>query len=412
MGRDSKKSKRSKHVKCDVLFDNNPQGIFRAGDTVSGTVEIQLEKPKKVRGIALRINGFASTSWTARVKGTTEKTEKKNKKTNFNGREDYFGSITYFVGSDVGNPLEVAAGVHRYPFFCVIPLTVPTSKEGKYGHVRYVVKVSLERPWKYDHVFQMPFIVKSHADLSLAEERMLMPTKAELVQTFYFGLTAPLIVTACTPRTGYAPAEVIEVTVHVNNQSSVDVRDITIKFQRVDTFISQVPAAQEFYEYTVLEERTISKVARRNDAVFEENILIGSTVPSDDERCNIIKTRYELAITVRPVRSRKKLLLTLPIVIGTVGLPTTLYPTHMLAKEREALGMGPSVNGTDSRDVAAPEIPPPPYPSEDPQPSTSRAFVAPDPTDDPTVPAGDETVEHEFEKGSQPYTPRDFDENE
>ncbi|KFB40639.1 AGAP001822-PA-like protein [Anopheles sinensis] len=405
MGKDKTKNKSSKHIKCDVQFDDNPQGIFRAGDTVSGTIEIQLEKPKKCRGIALRINGFASTSWHAKVKGPDDKGKTKNKKTNFNGREDYFGSITYFVGSDVGNPLEVPAGVHRYPFSCVIPQTAPSSKEGKYGHIRYVVKVSLERPWKYDHVFQVPFLVKSHADLSVAQDRMLLPTKAEMVQSFYFGLTDPLIVTASTPRTGYAPGEVIEVTIHVNNQSSVDVRGITIKFQRIDTFISQVPVVQQHLEHTVMEERTIGRVARRNDAVFEENILIGSTVPSDDERCKIIQTRYEVELLVRPVRSRKKMILTLPLVIGSVGLPSTLYPMQMLAKERAALGM----DGPMGVEGALPPESPPPYP-DDGQPSTSRAFLAEDST--PTAPVPDDAKEHEFEKGSEPYTPRDFDENE
>uniref|UniRef100_A0AAG5D3E3 Arrestin C-terminal-like domain-containing protein n=1 Tax=Anopheles atroparvus TaxID=41427 RepID=A0AAG5D3E3_ANOAO len=410
MGKDKAKNKSSKHIKCDVQFDDNPQGIFRAGDTVSGTVEIQLDKPKKVRGIALRINGFASTSWNAKIKETNSKGKNKNKKTNFNGREDYFGSITYFVGSDVGNPLEVPAGVHRYPFSCVIPSTAPSSKEGKYGHIRYVVKVSLERPWKYDHVFQMPFLVKSHSDLSAAQDRMLLPTRAEMVQSFYFGLTDPLLVTASTPRTGYAPGEVIEVAIHVNNQSSVDVRDITIKFQRIDTFISQVPVVQQHFEHTVMEERTIGKVARRNDAVFEENILIGSTVPSDDERCKIIQTRYEVEILVRPVRSRKKMVLRLPLVVGSVGLPATLYPMQMLAKERAALGL----DGTPgSEGSMLPPESPPPYP-DDAQPSTSRAFaVADSTTDQPTAPAAPEdTKEHEFEKGSEPYTPRDFDENE
>uniref|UniRef100_A0A182QW93 Arrestin C-terminal-like domain-containing protein n=1 Tax=Anopheles farauti TaxID=69004 RepID=A0A182QW93_9DIPT len=409
MGKD-KKTKPSKHIKCDVQFDNNPQGVFYAGDTVNGTVEIQLDKQKKFRGIALRINGFAATSWNAKVAAGDAKTPKKNKKTHFNGREDYFGSITYFVGSDVGNPLEVVPGVYRYPFTCDIPPNAPSSKEGKYGHIRYVVKLSLERPWKYDHVFQVPFIVKSHADLNLAPDRMLKPARAEVIQSFYFGLTDPLIVTATTPRTGYAPGEVIEVSIHVNNQSSVDVRDIAIKFQRIDTFLSQVPVVQQHQEYTVMEDRTIGRVAGRNDAAFEENILIGSTVPSDDERCKIILTRYEVQLMVRPVRSRKKLLLTLPIVVGTVGLPSTLYPMQMLAKERAALGMGEVTAGPSTLPLVTPESPPP-YP-DDAQPSTSRPFVfdnlpiasAPTTTDD--------VKEHEFEKGSEPYTPRDFDEND
>ncbi|XP_052899882.1 arrestin domain-containing protein 17-like [Anopheles moucheti] len=410
MGRD-KKNKTSKHIKCDIQFDDNPQGVFRAGDTVSGTVEIQLDKPKKFRGVALRINGFAATSWNAKLKGNDAKNVKKNKRTHFNGREDYFGSITYFVGSDVGNPLEVLAGVYRYTFACEIPPNAPSSKEGKYGHIRYVVKLSLERPWKFDHIFQMPFIVKSHADLSLAPDRMLKPARAELVQSFYFGLTDPLIVTAGTPRTGYAPGEVIEVSIHVNNQSSVDVRSITVKFQRIDTFLSQVPMVQQYLEHTVMEERTIGRVAGRNDAIFEENILIGSTVPSDDERCKIIMTRYELEVMIRPVRSRKKLFLTLPIVVGTVGLPKTLYPMEMLSKERAALGMDPTDAGTGITSVPIPSESPPPYP-DDAQPSTSRAFFSDNLTDIPTAPSSVDVKEHEFEKGSEPYTPRDFDEHD
>ncbi|XP_035893113.1 arrestin domain-containing protein 17-like [Anopheles stephensi] len=407
MGKD-KKNKTSKHIKCDVQFDDNPQGVFRAGDTVSGTVEIQLDKPKKFRGIALRINGFAATSWNAKLAGTDAKNSKNNKKTHFNGREDYFGSVTYFVGSDVGNPLEVLAGVYRYTFTCEIPPNAPSSKEGKYGHIRYVVKLSLERPWKYDHVFQMPFVVKSHADLSVAQEQMLKPARAELVQTFYFGLTDPLIVTAATPRTGYAPGEVIEVSIHVNNQSSVDVRSITVKFQRVDTFLSQVPIVKQYFEHTVMEERTIGRVAGRNDAVFEENILIGSTVPTDDERCKIIMTRYEVEIMIRPVRSRKKLVLTLPVVIGTVGLPKTLYPMEMLSKERAALGMGTGDGTLTSSPI--PSESPPPYP-DDAIPSTSKAFSVDNLTDVPTAPSTDDVKEHEFEKGSEPYTPRDFDDD-
>lgn len=44
------KEKTSKHVKCDILFDDNSSGIFTAGDRVTGVIELHLTKIKKVRG--------------------------------------------------------------------------------------------------------------------------------------------------------------------------------------------------------------------------------------------------------------------------------------------------------------------------------------------------------------------------
>lgn len=45
------KEKASKRVNCDIRFDNNPNGIFKAGDTASGSISLTLAQPKKVRGM-------------------------------------------------------------------------------------------------------------------------------------------------------------------------------------------------------------------------------------------------------------------------------------------------------------------------------------------------------------------------
>lgn len=49
-------------VHCEVKFDNNPQGIFYSGQALSGVVELNNDKARKIRGLSLRIEGFAKVS--------------------------------------------------------------------------------------------------------------------------------------------------------------------------------------------------------------------------------------------------------------------------------------------------------------------------------------------------------------
>jgi len=66
-----------------------------------------------------------------------------------------------------GNEIELPRGTHTYPFTCALPPTVPSSFEGEFGHVRYTIKVTLDRPWKFDQDMKMAFTVISPVDLNL-----------------------------------------------------------------------------------------------------------------------------------------------------------------------------------------------------------------------------------------------------
>lgn len=57
-------------------------------------------------------------------------------------------------------------GRYTYPFQFQLPLDLPSSFEGEHGHVRYWVKGTIEKPWKYDHMTKAVFTVIGVLDLN------------------------------------------------------------------------------------------------------------------------------------------------------------------------------------------------------------------------------------------------------
>lgn len=50
-------------VICEVKFDNNPNGVYYSGQTLSGVVEITNDKLRKIRALTLRIEGYAKVKF-------------------------------------------------------------------------------------------------------------------------------------------------------------------------------------------------------------------------------------------------------------------------------------------------------------------------------------------------------------
>lgn len=65
-------------------------------------------------------------------------------------------------------------GTQIYPFTCLLPPTLPSSFEGEFGNVRYTVKVTLDRPWKFDQETKTAFTVLSPVDLNLNSRLKVM----------------------------------------------------------------------------------------------------------------------------------------------------------------------------------------------------------------------------------------------
>ncbi|PNF44086.1 hypothetical protein B7P43_G16231 [Cryptotermes secundus] len=147
-----------------LIFDNSHCTFF-SGQTVSGRLVVELDAPEYLSSILVKFRGEANCSWsetnTIRRNGNDE-----TQTTTYTDNDLYFEKhMTLFGGS--GSTEMLPAGSHFFQFCMVVPNHLPSSFEGKYGHIRYTVKGILDRPWTFSHEVMASFIVMSTLDLNL-----------------------------------------------------------------------------------------------------------------------------------------------------------------------------------------------------------------------------------------------------
>lgn len=134
--------------------------------------------------VTLNINGYAETQWRENRGAGKNRT-----RDTYRAREDYIASQTYLAGSNLSSKsdkhnsrrcflfktnaksislaeVSLEPGIHVYNFTCQIPAICPSSIEGHFGRVRYMTKVSLVRPWKFDQSYTRCFTVLRLMDLN------------------------------------------------------------------------------------------------------------------------------------------------------------------------------------------------------------------------------------------------------
>lgn len=236
-----------------------------------------------------------------------------------------------------GNQIEIAPGAYQYNFQAVLPALLPTSFEAKHGSIRYLITVVIDRPWKFDLTYKVGFTVVKQLDLNYENPALKIPTKMEIVKTFYCGFckTAPLYMAASIPMSGYVAGQHIDVSIHLNNESRIDVEDVRISLKKIILYNSQTPSMKTKEEILSEAEIRSGGVQKRNKGQFNQRILIPPVPPSNLNYCRVLNVSYEIHVTAKISGLHKSPTIKLPITIGTVPLnvpmPQVVYANHATA---------------------------------------------------------------------------------
>ncbi|CRK99588.1 CLUMA_CG012900, isoform A [Clunio marinus] len=366
---------------CEIKLDS-PINTYFAGQTVNGTVMYSFDSPKKVRGIKVRFLGEARTSWVETEKVTKEDGKTENERKDVTGHEEYFQITYYLLGGINASETELPAGAHAFPFTCALPPTLPSSFEGEFGHIRYTIKVTLDRPWKFDQDTKMAFTVISPVDLNLMEAAA-QPGKLVMEKTFWCCCcaTPPLSVVVSIPVKGYVSGQSLPLLAEIDNKSSVEVEKIKFQFKKHTAFHTTAPKMTKKNE-KVVGELAIGPFNKSEQRTVRQSLDIPPLPPSNLDNCGIIDLHYALDIVCEVSGFHTNLGGAIPITIGTIPLrdykpqapesqqsiDISMMPTQPVSPDNVGGAVGWNMGGTS----LYPNVPPPNFSESDYQAKTIK----------------------------------------
>lgn len=245
------------------------------------------------------------------------------------------------LGSANAGETELPAGAHTYPFTCALPPTLPSSFEGEYGYVRYTIKVTLDRPWKFDQDSKMAFTVISPVDLNLMEKAM-EPEKLVMEKTFCCWCCAspPLSVIVSIPVKGYLSGQAIPILCEVDNRSNVVVQRVKFFFRKHLAFHTMSPRLTK-KDVQIIGELGLGPFEKSDQRTIRQSLDIPPLPPSNLDNCGVIDLHYDLQVVCEVSGLHTNLDGVIPITIGTVPLKN-YQPTQPASQQSVDISMMPT----------------------------------------------------------------------
>jgi len=302
-----------------IVLDS-PTGAYYAGTNVTGRLQFTLDKPKKIRAIIIKFTGLAKTSWTETESVRQNDGNTANENMTFTAEEEYF-SNKYNLAGGPNSEIEIPAGDHTYPFSTTLPPLLPSSFEGEHGNIRYTVKATLDRPWKFDQNVEKVFTVVTPVDLNY-NVKAKEPVKLEIEKSFCccWCKSGPLTLVVNLPYSGFVPGQHIPVTLEVDNASNIRVDNVVVRLQKVLSWKAREPKTKEREDNVEIVKVSLGAVETNSSQTYTQELSVPVMPPCNLDQCSIIHCKYTLQVTAEVSGCHSNLYGEVPIFLGTVPI--------------------------------------------------------------------------------------------
>ncbi|XP_064616311.1 arrestin domain-containing protein 2-like [Liolophura sinensis] len=281
-----------------------PNGLIKAGEILKGRLIFSLTESITLKEVTVTIHGRSEVSFQAG-------------KYTYSKKEKYIKEVKTLFPLNGSQDSELGPGDHSLDFEQFIPPNVPTSFEGKYGHVRYSIDAKLDRGiWKPAITKIRKFIVKNELDLNNvrgSQEPIRLESSA--VDGCCFWRRGDVEVFVRLARNAYVPGESVLLDVDVHN--STDGRGhVSVDLVQFTTFHTR--SGSKRWRHTIYTRPRTSFAPGETLELSQEPIPVPPLPPSGLPGCKLVDIIYTLRVKVKVKGLECKIPINLTI--GTIPL--------------------------------------------------------------------------------------------
>ncbi|XP_076013241.1 thioredoxin interacting protein a [Genypterus blacodes] len=292
-----------------VCFVDPSKTFYCGGDKVSGRVVVEVSEMTRVSAVRVLATGCAKVDYSKGKQRCREEAQ-------YLRYEELLRLDDHPADAD-GSVVMRPGNKYEYMFGFELPQAgqLVSSYKGKFGYVQYYVKALMDRPGQATLECKKPFEVEEPLDINTPD--LLSPTGGmkEKKVTCMFIPDGQVSLNAKIDRRGFCEGEDICINAKFENTCS---RIVVPKAAIIAKQIFQAKGRTKVFRQKLSSVRGNHIISGMCDAWQGKSIRVPKIKPSM-LGCDIMRVEYALMIYVH-IPGSEKLILELPLVIGTPGL--------------------------------------------------------------------------------------------